>query len=51
MDFEEIYPGKNLVLYNKFEVFKNKLPTYVKKCNIKEVDQQVDVIQNSFELG
>ncbi|CAI6375699.1 unnamed protein product [Macrosiphum euphorbiae] len=51
LDFEEIYPGKNLVLYNKFEVFKNKLPTYVKKCNIKEVDQQVDVIQNSFELG
>ncbi|KAE9530469.1 hypothetical protein AGLY_010931 [Aphis glycines] len=51
LDFEVLYPGKNLVLYNKFEVLKNKLPKYVKKYNIQGVDHQVDVIQNFFELG
>lgn len=51
LDFEQLYPEKDLILFTNFELFKTKTPNLIRKNKYKGIDSLVDEILTPTVLG
>jgi len=51
LDFEQLYPGEDLILFTNFELFKTKIPNLIRKNKYRRIDSLVDEILNPTILG
>eukprot|EP00102_Acyrthosiphon_pisum_P024178 XP_016661388.1 PREDICTED: uncharacterized protein LOC107884234 isoform X1 [Acyrthosiphon pisum] len=51
LDFEQLYPGKDLTLFTNFELFKTKIPNLIRNYKYKGIDSLVDEILTPTVLG
>jgi len=51
LDFEQLYPGKDLIFFTNFELFKTKIPNLIRKNKYIGIDNLIDEILNPTVLG